>query len=310
MYGYINTRRMVVSMLVSFLNNFKLLKHKLVKLLSLLKLSRLFRFSGLLDPLRKYFRVWWVYTRNSFEVALVDRRAVVFLLAGKIIRFGFFLMFLILLTEETRTLAGYSLDEVVFLFLTFNFVDVTSQLFLRGIYYFRQKIVSGAFDFDLGKPLSPIFSTLFSRTDVLDLMTWVPLTAYMLYFAASRLEASLAEALVYLILIVNSLILALAFHLLVASVGVLTTEVDHTIWIYRDLVNMGRVPVEIYAPGIRALLTFVVPVSILMNWPAKALYGFLSWPAIWGAVIITGVVFWGSLKVWRYALSQYASASS
>lgn len=260
--------------------------------------------------LKKYLKVWGLMTRNAFETALMNRKAAVILIAGKTIRFGFFLVFLILLTEKTQSLAGYSLDEVVFLFLTFNFVDMTTQLFLRGIYLFRGKIVSGSFDFILLKPLNPLFMTLFSQTDVFDLATWLPLTIFMIYFALNRLEVTIGGLLLYLFLIGNSLVLALAIHILVAAIGILTTEVDHTIMIFRDFANMGKVPIEIYAPGVRVLLTFVLPVAILTNWPAKGFLGVLTWQMILYSVILTAVLFLASLKCWRYALSQYSSASS
>ena len=114
----------------------------------------------------------------------------------------------------------------------------------------------------------------------------------------------------FLLLFLNSLFLAFAFHLFACSVCVLTTEIDHLIWVYRDLVNMARFPTDIYSKGVRLVLTFIIPAVVLITVPAKALLGILSWQGMALSFAITSVFLWGSLKFWRYALRRYASASS
>lgn len=108
----------------------------------------------------------------------------------------------------------------------------------------------------------------------------------------------------------NSLVLATAFHIIVLAIGILTTAVDHTIMIYRDITSMGRVPTDIYKEPLKSIVTFILPVGILMTFPAKAMMGLLSF---WGIIIsisISVVVFYLSLTLWRYALTKYSSASS
>ena len=103
--------------------------------------------------------------------------------------------------------------------------------------------------------------------------------------------------------------IALSFHILVLSLGILTSE-NNAILVYRDLVGMGRVPVDIYAEPIRSLITFIFPVGIMMTFPAKALMGLLSWQPILYAVFFSIILFYSSLSAWRFALKNYSSASS
>ena len=51
--------------------------------------------------------------------------------------------------NSLNTLAGYTGTQVIFFFLTFNIIDVTSQFLFREVYRFRPMIVSGDFDFVL-----------------------------------------------------------------------------------------------------------------------------------------------------------------
>jgi ABC-2 type transport system permease protein len=114
----------------------------------------------------------------------------------------------------------------------------------------------------------------------------------------------------YILLIFNAFVIATAFHIAVLAIGILTTEVDNTIMLYRDITRVGMMPIDIYHEPLRSFLTFVIPVGIMMSFPVKVLLGLLSW---WGVVssLILGAIFLGlSLKFWGYALNQYSSASS
>ncbi len=250
-------------------------------------------------------------TTLSFTVDITNRFAAAFLIFGKLVRFLFFLGFLILLVGRTKTLAGYELSQVVFFFLTFNLIDIVIQLLLRGAYHFRPLIVSGDFDLILVKPINPLFRSLASRTDVLDLITLVPLLGYMVYFLASgQVHTTVSGFILYLLLVICSFLIGLALHIMVLSVGVLTTEVDHLIWIYRDLTGMARFPIDIYREWLRNFLIFVVPVGVIMTFPAKALMGLLSFQMVLFSFALTGVLLFLSIRFWNYALKRYSSASS
>ncbi|MGB9706920.1 MAG: ABC-2 family transporter protein, partial [Microgenomates group bacterium] len=144
----------------------------------------------------------------------------------------------------------------------------------------------------------------------LDFITLVPLWVYFLWFGFSHHLFDAGSFVLFLILFVASLVLAFALHLFIGSVCLLTTSIDPLVWIYRDLANMGRFPTDIYTKGIQAILTFTIPVVILITVPAKALMGLLSWQWVGLAFLISGIFLLASLKFWQYALSRYSSASS
>lgn len=265
----------------------------------------------MIKKLKKYLKVWYLMTIASFSSFLFSRFAAIILLTGKFLRFLFFLFFLYLLVGKTKALGSYSLNQVVFFFLTFNLIDILVQLFLRGVYRFRSLVISGDFDLVLVRPINELFRSLACWTDLLDLITIVPLVVYMIIFLAKgNIDVSIVGILFYLLLVVNAFILALALHIMVAGVGIITYEVDNTIWIYRDVSAMGRIPVDVYMEPVRSLLTFVFPVAVLITFPAKALMGLLSWQWILFSFLLAGFFLWASLKFWKYALTRYSSASS
>jgi len=257
-----------------------------------------------------YLTTWLALTRQAFLVELTNRFSSLLFLVGKTVRFLMFLFILDLVVKKTQVLAGYTWAQAVFFYLTFNLIDITAQLFFRGIYHFRFKILSGEFDFFLLKPLNPLFLVLTSHTDLLDLITLIPLLFYTTFFASRHFSPSPLQLVLFLLLFFNGLIIALAIHIIVAAVGILTLEVDHTIWVYRDLSKMARFPVEIYPFLLRQLLTFVVPIAVMINFPAKAFFGLLSPAGLLFAFLAAALLLFFSLRLWRFALTRYTSASS
>ncbi len=260
--------------------------------------------------MKKYLRLWWFYTTASLQVQLNVRWGLALFLFAKILRFTTFIFFLVILVRSTKVLAGYNLDQTILFFLSFNFLDIVSQLLLREVYRFRAVIISGNFDYYLVKPISPLFRSLFTGADLLDFITLIPLVYALIYFIYKLMLLNPTSLIIYVISLLVGFSIALSLHILVLSLGVLTTEVNNAILVYRDLVGMGRVPVDIYMEPIRGFITFIIPVGIMMTFPSKALMGILSPLSITYSIFFAISLLYLSLKVWRWSVKQYSSASS
>jgi ABC-2 type transport system permease protein len=113
-----------------------------------------------------------------------------------------------------------------------------------------------------------------------------------------------------LALIVNAFVIATAFHIAILALAIITLEIDHTVMIYRDLTNLGKLPVDIYKEPLKSFLTYLVPIGIMMTVPVKALIGMISFIGVVGSVAIGCLSIFLALKFWRFALKKYTSASS
>lgn len=258
--------------------------------------------------LTRYLKVWMLMAVDAVSLAFDSRVGASMFLTGKIIRFVLFLYFLYLLVSHTNTLAGYSVNQIIFFFLTFNLIDVASQFLFRGVYVFRPQISSGNFDFDLIRPLNPLFRALLGRIDILDFITLVPLTGITAY-VSWQLSHSLVAIFGYWLLVVNGLLIAFAFHVFVLGLAIITLEIDHAVMIYRDFTSMGKIPVDVYKEPLRTTLNFLL-VGVVMTLPVKFLIGMVPLGSVVGSMVIGGLAVVISVKYWDFALSKYASASS
>ena len=262
-----------------------------------------------MKSLLRYINIWWLMSKNSFVSVFYSKLSLTLFLIAKTLRFLFFFVFIFFLLKGTNSLAGYNLNQTVFFFLTFNLVDITAQFLYREVYRFRPQVISGGLDLTLTKPISPLFRSLMGGADVIDLITIPPLI-YAIFYVGRMLNPSLLHATYYLLLIVNGLLIVTAFHIAVLGLGIITLEIDHTIMIYRDVTNLGRFPVDIYKQPLQGILTFLVPVGIMITLPAKALMGLVSPIGILSSFLVGVAAVFLSIQFWNFALTKYTSASS
>lgn len=260
--------------------------------------------------LKRYSKIWWKLTLGTSQIAFQSRFGASLFLLGKLLRYVFFFFFLVVLVNRTKFIAGYSFSEIVLFYATFNLLDTLPQFFFRNVYRFRQQILNGYFDNLLLKPLPSLFHPLFGGSDILDLLI-IALSFGFIYYAGIHItNVTVLHVVMYILLVINGFLISLGFHVFVLGIGILSTAVDNTVMLYRDLTQMGRLPIEVYQEPLRGFITFVIPVGIMMTYPGKALLGLLSLQGVLFACSFGIGLVLVSMWFWKYALRNYTSASN
>ena len=258
----------------------------------------------------KEVKIIFRFFSNSLQQHLTNIPIFIMFFFSKLARYGLFVSFLYFLVSGTTALSGYTTSQILFFYLTFVCIDTAVQLLFREVYRFRPLIVSGGFDMILAKPMNPLIRVLLGGPDFIDAGVLVILLSVMLYITASTLEVNFASVVLFIAMLVNTFIIATAFHILVLAVGILTLSIDHLIMVYRDIVGLMRIPVDAFTNPLRFLITFVIPLGIMFTFPAKAILGLLAWPMVLISFFVGLTSIWLSLKFWHFALKNYSSASS
>jgi ABC-2 type transport system permease protein len=257
--------------------------------------------------LKRNLKIFLLFSYQSLKTTGQSRQAIFLFTLGKILRFVFLFGVIFLVFSKTKIIAGWSLKQVVILYLTFNFIDTFSQVLYREVYRFRPQVISGNLDLILVKPYHPFLRVLVGGVDFLDLLLLVPYFFLLLFFIFQE-KISFFSFFLYLTLVINGLIIATAFHIFVLALGLLTTEVDNAIMIYRDILNLGRFPIEIYQQIISFIFTFIIPIGVMITFPVKALFHFLSLKNIIFSFFISFFLLLLSIKSWQIGLKKYQSA--
>ncbi len=256
-----------------------------------------------------YFKIWKLMAKNTILGWVTDRKVLTVFLVGKIIRYIFYFGFLYFLVKGTNGLLVYNQNQILFFTATFVLIDVTAQFFFRSVYSFRPLLISGDFDLVLVKPVNALFRVLMGGPDPVDFITLPPIILIVIWLGL-KLNPNPIQIFYYLILIINSILISMAFHIAVLALGVITLEVDNLVMVYRDLASMGRFPINIYKDPLRSILTFIVPIGIMVTVPAKALMGFAGPGVVFLSIAFGIALLLLSFQFWKFALKKYTSASS
>ena len=251
-----------------------------------------------------------MFTKNSFLSLLVVRFSIVIFLVAKGLRFLLYYFFLVSLFSKFQNIHGYTGREIIFAFFTFSVIDTLVQLLFREVYRFRPMIVSGDFDLVLVKPMNALFRSLVGGADLIDLCLLIPFIVFLIQSMIHLPYISFSSVILYVLFVVNSFFIATGFHIFVLSLTIITSEIDHTVMIYRDLTSMGRIPVDIYKEPLQSIITYIFPVGIMMTFPVKVFMQTLS-PVLVILSFGIGIGFFSfALFFWYRTLRRYTSASS
>ncbi|GAB4219570.1 MAG: ABC-2 family transporter protein [Candidatus Microgenomates bacterium] len=259
--------------------------------------------------MRHNLKIFINFAKAYFKMVTQSRTGVIFFTLGKLLRFLFFLSIIFIIFKKTTSLNGWGLNQVLLCYFVFNFLDTATQMLYREVYRFRQLLVSGNLDLVLIRPYNPLLKVLLGGVDFLDLLLLIPYFLILNFLLLRQFSGGLNLFLFWLF-IANSFIILTAFHILVLGLAIFTTDVDHTIFIYRDILRTGQFPIDIYKNPINFVLTFIIPVGIIVTFPIKIFYNLLDLQyALISIVIAFGFLFF-SLIFWKKALRFYQSASS
>lgn len=263
------------------------------------------------SALKHYWHIWLQSNVMNFRVNTSSKLEFVSYVVAKILRLCFFVFFVFALFRNTESLVGYNRGEVLLFCSFMTTIDVAFQLFCRGITTVPTMVRKGEYDILLTKPVSPFFLSCFKMFDIMDLVTLFP-TIYFVYLAVQQLPYSISGFNIGLAAVawICSLIMAVSLNVLISSLAFWVTEIENGVWIYRDLVYVGRFPPEVFPQTIRNIFTFVIPILLIVATPTKALTGKADALTIVVMFMMTLLLITLSSLMWKKALRRYASASA
>lgn len=248
-------------------------------------------------------------------------------LSWSLMNVGFF----IIVFDHTNSIGlgtGWGKYEFfIFLATTWLITSLVQTFFMPNAQEFSELIRTGNLDFALLKPIDTQFLISFQKMDWSSLTNFVMGLAMlaislseMLSRTENRLELEWYSVVLYPFYIVSGTLIfySLMISLAATSIWLGRNQTLYNFWFY--ITSIARYPMEIYNRGwgvpILGFFTFVVPVLVVINVPARLLAQPLKprasweWPLAAFAVVATIVSLAVSRWIFRRALLSYRSASS
>src|SRR5947207_2670015 len=118
--------------------------------------------------------------------------------------------------------------------------------------------------------------------------------------------------LLYLVAIGFGIAIHYSIMLNLAAISFWIVRAQGLVYGYFNFLNIARYPDVIYPRLFRLIFSWIIPVVIVANIPARVLIKSLGQPLPLMVQMIAAslIIFWSSRLFWRFALKRYSSASS
>lgn len=272
-----------------------------------------------------YLRVFLTFARNSLVRDMTFRTNFIVetlsSLSWVLMNLGFYVL-VFQYTDEIGSDTGWGKYQFFIFLATTHLINSTVQfLFMTNVDEFSELIRTGSLDFALLKPIDTQFLVSLQRTDwsaLGNVLFGLGLLGYSL--AQVQYVPSAVQFLLYPFYVGCGVTLFYSLMLVLASVSVWLgrNQTLYDFWFY--ITNFARYPMEIYSGPyglpLRRVFTFVIPVLIVVNVPARLLVRPLDprsaedWLLPAFAVLATVASVAASRWVFNRALLSYRSASS
>jgi ABC-2 type transport system permease protein len=270
----------------------------------------------------RYLRVFATFARNSLVRDMTFRANFIIesisSLSWMLMNLGFYLL-VFQYTSEIGAGTGWGkYPFFIFLATTMFINSVVQAFFMPNAEEFSELIRTGGLDFALLKPIDTQFLISLQKVDWSSLSNFI-FAAGLLAYSLAQLDYSptLLQVVLYPLYLACgvAILYSLMITLAATSVWLGRNQNLYDFWFY--ITNFSRYPKEIYEGRIGTplqwIFTFVVPVLIVVNVPARLMAQPLSaqeWPLAGYALLAAVGSMAASRWLFRRALLSYRSASS
>jgi ABC-2 type transport system permease protein len=264
----------------------------------------------------RYVRLWLALARYGLTRELAFRGNFLVKVTVEVLWLGILLIFYDTVFTQTSVVAEWNRDQYLF-FVGCHYAlgGLIETLFLGNCGEFADLVRSGDLDFYLLRPVDEQFMVTVRDVDwatAPNVLLGAGVMGFALWQAGWTFDPVQAGA--FLVLFACGLGLAYGFLLLLTSSSVWlmrNQSLYEMWWLFSTLM---RYPREIFAGAwaypLGWFFTFVIPVILVTNVPARAMVKALDWRVAVYTVAATVVLLLLSRKVFRLALRRYRSASS
>jgi ABC-2 type transport system permease protein len=217
---------------------------------------------------------------------------------------------------RTQAIAGWSEPEYFFFVGCFFALNgLIETLFLENCNDFAELVRTGDLDFLLLRPIDEQFLITCRRID------WG--TAPNILMGGAVMVFSLVEMgwhfdplrlAIFLVTFACGTLIAYCFMLMLTSLSVWLVRNQSLMEMWWLFASLARYPKDIFkgtwAAPVGTFFTFFLPILLVVNVPAEAMFRMLQPGAVAYTLVATVVLFWVSRRFFRHALRSYRSASS
>jgi ABC-2 type transport system permease protein len=252
------------------------------------------------------------FFKVNVQLALAYRADTIVNILLNIMWLGWELLSLSIIFNNTTTLGGWGLPELIALLGVFRLVNTMMvALIWPNTERFNQSIRDGSMDYTILQPANSMFLVTFSRITVWRI--WDLVLAIVLIVVGINMSGDFItplHILSFILLAISGMVVIYSLWIVLIAFTFWFTKFDNNVTIMQALMDSGRYPVSVYPVWMRIIVTYIIPIAVATTIPLQALRGELNIQKIAIFFLVAVISFIVASLVWKSGLKRYSGASS
>ena len=261
----------------------------------------------------RYWKIYLALWKTSVSREMGFKSNFILWIFVELLWFALQLSFIAVIYSHTDHIRDWTKWEVVLLMGASHFIQqLFLAFFLTNCVQLSELIRTGRLDFMLLLPVNTRFILSLRQVDLGGFVNAGSALVVMGYAARQlHLVPGIGQVLGFLVLVAAGVMIHYSLMFLLACISFWTVKAQGIVWGYYNLFNIARLPDSAFRGFFKSFFTFVLPMLLVANVPAKLLVGKLG--SLWDLLLMLAMsvlCFAASEAGWRFSVRRYTSASS
>lgn len=266
-----------------------------------------------MDTVKRYCKLYRVLISQFFKSVLQSK--VDFLLG----LLGFFftqvsgILFLHLVFQQIPDLNGWSLNQLIFIYGFAQIPRGIDHLLTDNIWLVAWRLViNGDFDRYMLRPMNVYFQVIAEKLQP-DALGELLVGTILIIYSVSKgiIMTGIPQTVLFLISVCAGTLIYTSIKLFFASFAFWIKRSGPFLQFAYELAEFAKYPTEIYAKGIRILITWIIPFAFVAYLPASYFLGKTESAHVILIECIIAVLFWSiAYYVFKQGIKHYESAGN
>ena len=263
--------------------------------------------------MNKYIRLYPYYVSRSIKARLSYRLDAFVGILGFLLENAIIFSTLYLTISTIPSLNGWDINMMGFLYGFYLIPKSIDHIFSDQIWQLSNGgITRGILDKYLIKPLNPLFQLV---AEMIQLEGIGELILGIIFLSIFTPKLGVTFTFSNVSALIVSAFFAIwfffAIKLIFASISFWTKRSIEIMTMVYDFSNFAKYPIDIFSRSIRFMMTFILPFSVVIFFPIRALlFGESMWLSTLYVGLASTLMFLISLLIWHQGLKRYESAGS
>lgn len=263
--------------------------------------------------MKKYIKLYPYYVSKSIKARLQYRFDALIGILGFLLENAILFSTMYLTISAIPSLNGWTLDMMGFLYGYYLIPKSIDHILSDQIWQLSNGgITRGILDKYLTKPLNPLFQLIAEMIQLEGFGEFILGIAFLIIFTPQMMITwTFGKILALIICALFATLFFFSIKLIFGSLSFWTKRSIEVMTTVYDISNFAKYPIDIFNKFIRIFLTFVIPFSVVIFFPVRAIiFNENIWLTTLYVVIASLSILTISYIIWKKGLKHYESAGS